>query len=522
MRPVARPAACCSSGPSPPPGTRRPRAGQPGGAPPPRSPRRRRVRRRSARRSERCRDATPTTPEPRRACRRGSRPRRPRPRALLPASSPPPARARHPPRASSPRDAARSHRSRRGAPARSSRQCSQHAPAREREERDREEAQAPRGRGHEQAEQRGVERARAVQQRSAAARSPRRSAGGRPARPQRRRRGRSSSSRARRPTTSVGMSTRSGAPRNTPVRLTAIATASAIVRSGRSRLPTASDQRPAPMRAAIPSACTTASTAAAVPGVRPRWSCRKSTVKPTTHICGASTSALPADTRQMRGSRSGATSVGPAGAGADAFPEHEPAEGRSDEARAAHRREAEAGAAVPRDRRQRNRRDEAADRDRRLPDPEGEPPLRGGKPGHHGAPARGLHARAGKTREHQQQQQWQEALDARRCDEGRAATPDPDHQHRPLAEPVGRQPPGDQAQHGAGERRRDQHARLTQGQPVLVAQERRHHRNAEPDRRVRRLRERPRSEDDPAVTGYRPNGFVGRVPVYVTTDFVSR
>ena len=76
----------------------------------------------------------------------------------------------------------------------------------------------------------------------------------------------------------------------------------------------------------------------------------------------------------------------------------------------------------------------------------------------------------------------------------------------------------------ADERRGDEDAGLAEREVVAVAQERRHHGDAEPDRRVRRLRERAGREDGPAVPrrGYSPNGFVGRDPVYVTTDFVSR
>ena len=96
-----------------------------------------------------------------------------------------------------------------------------------------------------------------------------------------------------------------------------------------------------------------------------------------------------------------------------------------------------------------------------------------------------------------------------------AADAEPDDEHDPLAEPVGREPPRDRLSDRADERAEMQQARLREREVVRVAQGRRHHRDAEPDRRVRRLRERPGGEHGPAVRGrcYSPNGFVGREPV---------
>src|SRR4051794_28842355 len=112
---------------------------------------------------------------------------------------------------------------------------------------------------------------------------------------------------AKTPVTTIdGTSSQSGAPTSSAVTSVSVALASAIVRSGAIRSPATSDQRPAAIRAPIPHSWIAASTPAAVPGLRPRVSCRKRTAKPTTHIWGATTSALPAASDQTRTSRSGA------------------------------------------------------------------------------------------------------------------------------------------------------------------------------------------------------------------------
>ncbi len=82
------------------------------------------------------------------------------------------------------------------------------------------------------------------------------------------------------------------------------AESSAIRRSGRTRLPRTSDQRPAPIRVPIPSTFSTASATPADAVERPRCSCRKRTRKPTRHAWGASSKLLAAARSQRLGSRS--------------------------------------------------------------------------------------------------------------------------------------------------------------------------------------------------------------------------
>ena len=84
-----------------------------------------------------------------------------------------------------------------------------------------------------------------------------------------------------------------------------------------------------------------------------------------------------------------------------------------------------------------------------------------------------------------------------------------------LAEAVGGEAPRHERQHRAEQRRGDQDPDLAEREVVLVTQRRGQHGDAEPDRRIRGLRERPGREDDPAVApgSYSPKGFVGRVPV---------
>jgi hypothetical protein len=114
--------------------------------------------------------------------------------------------------------------------------------------------------------------------------------------------------------TSAGSSTGAGAASSSAVSATSAVIASAIRRSGVMRLRRTSDHHPAPIRAPMPRSWTTASTAAACAGVMPRLSWRKRTVKPTTHICGATINALPPASVQIRRSRNGGGGSSRAGA----------------------------------------------------------------------------------------------------------------------------------------------------------------------------------------------------------------
>ena len=143
---------------------------------------------------------------------------------------------------------------------------------------------------------------------------------------------------------------------------------------------------------------------------------------------------------------------------------------------------------------------EAADRDRGLPDAEREPALRRGEPGHDGAAARRMHARAGETASAKRQAKSAQKLCAWVA--SRSAPP-----HAPIPTTSTTRSPKRSAAspHGTSVRtepRSDAEMRTpvcAEREVVLVAQRRREHGDAEPDRRVRRLGERPGGEDRPAV-----------------------
>ncbi len=238
---------------------------------------------------------------------------------------------------------------------------------------------------------------------TAAARSRRRFAGTRRARRRPRTRGCSSSSRARPRRRATAASRISGASTSAAVTATSTATTSAIARSGRSRLPTTSDQRPAPMRPATPSACTTASTPAAAPGRESAVVVEKEHREPEHAVLGREDEcAAGRDPPEARVAEWLHELLVARRSRDRSLTEHETADGGRDEAGTAHRREAEAGATVMDEWRQGERRSEAADRDRRLADAERDPALPRREPRHHGTPARGLDARPGEAGQHQQ------------------------------------------------------------------------------------------------------------------------
>jgi len=68
----------------------------------------------------------------------------------------------------------------------------------------------------------------------------------------------------------------------------------ARIRIGRIRLPTWSDQYPAPSRAAAPPNCNTGSKRPAASAIQPRASTRKTSANVATVNCGTTSSALAA------------------------------------------------------------------------------------------------------------------------------------------------------------------------------------------------------------------------------------
>ena len=204
-------------------------------------------------------------------------------------------------------------------------------------------------------------------------------------------------------TTSAGIRTTSGEERSAADPATNTTTASAISRNGRRRLP----ERPtsARLRCAGPSEqLEDRETAATCPGDKPRRSWRNSTVKPTTHICGATTSALPTEIRQMRRSRSGVMSQlsgvqGPGSRGGRTRRRPRRQHTRSPSPRTPSRCHLPARSAAAQERRER------ADRIAVCLIPRARPRSPNPESRHHRAPARRLHARAEEPGEHEQKKQ---------------------------------------------------------------------------------------------------------------------
>ena len=73
-----------------------------------------------------------------------------------------------------------------------------------------------------------------------------------------------------------------------------------------------------------------------------------------------------------------------------------------------------------------------------------------------------------------------------------------DRARHPVSDPVGRHPPWQQRQRRPHARQGKHHADLREAQVVAVAQRRRQHGQPAERRRLRRLRDRPGREDDPA------------------------
>ncbi len=109
--------------------------------------------------------------------------------------------------------------------------------------------------------------------------------------------------------------------------------------------------------------------------------------------------------------------------------------------------------------RQHRGRDGAADRDRRLPDPEREAALVGREPADHRATARRVDARAERTREREQADEGAEAVRQRERQQREAAARESGRHHRAFADPIGEQPPRQKREEHAERRRAECDAR---------------------------------------------------------------
>ena len=158
------------------------------------------------------------------------------------------------------------------------------------------------------------------------------------------------------------------------------------------------------------------------------------------------------------------------------------------------------------DRRQRQRGERAADRDRRLPDPERGPRCSAGNQAmtarplaeftlEPAAPASARMRTAGEARRE------------RRRREAQAAEPDPGRDRRALADAVGEQAPRQQRERRADPRGGEDDADLRQRQVELVAERGRERGQADADDREADLGPGAGGEDGPAVSAQSPNGL---------------
>ena len=417
---------------------------------PPRPRRPLRARRRTGPRSGRCRDASPSRPPPRPGGRRCSRPRRPRPRAPPRRATRRAAGAPRPPRASRRSGSRRSRRAPRGVGGRgsSAHSCAlspadaaKQTPAGERKERADREARPPRGAADEARRTRSGRatprsqapvccipsavplRACPAVSATAANESPFQLIVTQPIR------------------TSAGTSSASGAASNTVQQTTSTAEPTAIRRSGRIRLCMRSDQRPAPIRVAIPKMFSTASTAPAAGGRHRPLGVQEDDEEPD-----------EADLRLEQERASGrdepdaavAKRLGPAGGGSlrGAKP------GRSRRTTRPVTAPARITAASVEERRARCRRpseiagsDErdpgARDRNCGLAKAEREAAIAGVEPVHHRAAARRVHARSEAAREEEQRDERRERRDEGARGNAERRRTEADREHRALAEPIG-------------------------------------------------------------------------------------
>jgi hypothetical protein len=143
---------------------------------------------------------------------------------------------------------------------------------------------------------------------------------------------------------------------------------------------------------------------------------------------------------------------------------------------------------------------------------------------HHRPAARRVHAGARGAGAREQDEQHGEVVRVCSGREAQCGDAEADRQHRALAEAVGGEPPREERQERAHPAGREQQPHLAEAEPVLRAERRRQHRQADAQRRVAGLCGRAGGEHRPpvAVGSYSWKGFAGRVPVATITLFVSR
>src|SRR5918996_150756 len=194
------------------------------------------------------------------------------------------------------------------------------------------------------------------------------------------------------------------------------------------------------------------------------------------------------------------------------------------DAEGAEERERQVAPAGVRERGQRERADDAAERNRRLPDPEREAALCRAEPLHHRAPACRLDARSRRAGRRKESAGRDRSVGEYGQPDERSGQAQPETERASLADPVGDEARGKQGDGKAEPSRRQQQAEAREVEPVLRPQRGCDRRQADSDRRAARLRRRPGGEDRPAVAArsYSANGLNGFGLVEWSTLFVSR
>ena len=387
-------------------------------------------------------------------------------------------------------------------------------PAEQREHAGDHEGGTPRRGGDEGGDTRSALRCRRRRASSAGTRARLRSPGCRPAPRRRRRRARSTRARSPRRRPAPGREPSAGARANAPTSTRLAVTASASRRSGTIREPRRSDQWPATTRKPPPSTCEAASTSAAEPVEKPLPSLRNSTVKLIVAVWPTMISALPDETSQIAGRRSGAarSSVTLADGASRSGSRRRRAPASAPTAQAA----ATAANVQPRPAAAASGGSASAATSPprgtfawRMPS--ARPRSEAAEPLHHGAPARGVDARAersgGRRAGGRAPRSSRETPIAReRAEPRRRARGEDDS----LADPVREQPPGKERRCHPDRERREHDPGLRDRELELLPQLRREHRDAEHRRRDAALGRRPDAEHDPSVAG---RGHVGTLPV---------
>jgi hypothetical protein len=174
------------------------------------------------------------------------------------------------------------------------------------------------------------------------------------------------------------------------------------------------------------------------------------------------------------------------------------------------------------DRRENERGDHPADRQRRLADSERETALFPREPGHDGAAARCVDAGSRRATDRQCRNEDGKGRRKRGDQESRPAARQSRGENGSLSRTIREQPPAEQRDYGTCVRSCDRQPDLREPEVVLALERGREHRNAEKHRRVRGLGARAEREDRPTVAVHRARGYRQRMLGRLSSIFRRR